>query len=83
MPIVACTKCGSVDIFSKLSGSQFGVYCSDCGAWIKWINKDEQRVIERQIEKNRMVPEEEEELICDISQFSDEELLEEIQRRMR
>ena len=38
-----CKKCGSIDLFMKESGNNIGLYCSDCGAWIKWLSKDEQR----------------------------------------
>jgi len=86
MATITCKKCGSLDVFIKPNGTQTGAYCSDCGAWIKWVGKDEQRLIERQIERNKeiaVVEEEEEEIVYDLSQFSNEELLEEIHRRMR
>lgn len=45
-----CKKCGSVSLHIKESGNNVGLYCSDCGAWLKWIGKDEQRAFERRIE---------------------------------
>lgn len=27
-----------------------GLHCSDCGKWITWLNKDDLRLAERQIE---------------------------------
>ena len=36
-----CKKCGSTDLFTKEKGGNTGLYCSDCGAWIKWLGKDE------------------------------------------
>ena len=36
-----CKKCGSLDLFIETKGSNTGLYCSDCGAWIKWLGKDE------------------------------------------
>ena len=41
-----CKKCGSVDLFTKTNGSAIGLYCSDCGAWIKWVGKNELRAFE-------------------------------------
>lgn len=41
-----CKKCGSVDLFTEVKGNNTGLYCSDCGAWIKWLNKNELRAFE-------------------------------------
>jgi len=41
-----CKKCDSSDLFTKSSGNNIGLYCSDCGAWIKWLNKNELRAFE-------------------------------------
>lgn len=41
-----CKKCGSVELFSEQKGNNIGLYCSDCGAWIKWLGKDELRAYE-------------------------------------
>lgn len=46
----ACPKCGSVDVFTESKGSQIGLYCGDCGRWIKWLPKDEIRLVNRFIE---------------------------------
>jgi len=46
----ACRKCGSAMFFIKDNGTQIGLYCSDCGAWQKWLGKDEQRLAEQWIE---------------------------------
>lgn len=48
MKIYRCPKCNSSDVFTETSGNQIGLYCGDCGKWIKWINKDEVRLIKRQ-----------------------------------
>lgn len=45
-----CRKCGNIDLFIKINGTQVGLYCSDCGAWQKWLSKDEQRLVEQWIE---------------------------------
>lgn len=44
-----CTKCNSEDLFIEKSGNNTGLYCSDCGKWITWLNKDEMRLAERWI----------------------------------
>lgn len=49
MKLFSCEKCGSADVFIKKSGNQTGLYCGDCGKWIKWLSKDEIRLAERQI----------------------------------
>lgn len=41
-----CKKCGSVDLFTKEKGGNTGLYCSDCGSWIKWLGKDELRAFQ-------------------------------------
>lgn len=48
-----CKKCGSMDVFIKENGSQTGLYCSDCGKWIKWLGKDELRLAELYIDSIR------------------------------
>ena len=37
-------KCGSNDFFFADKGNQKGVYCSYCGKWLKWADKDEQNL---------------------------------------
>jgi uncharacterized Zn finger protein len=41
-----CKRCGSEHVFLKSAGSNVGIYCADCGKWVKWATKDEVRVIE-------------------------------------
>lgn len=41
-----CTKCNSSDVFISKSGNNVGLYCDDCGAWLKWLGKDELRAFE-------------------------------------
>jgi len=49
-----CKKCGSVSLFTEKKGNNIGLYCKDCGAWIKWLGKDELKAFEHsQIEKNK------------------------------
>ena len=37
-------KCGSTDLFTEQKGNNLGLYCAECGKWIKWLNKDEARL---------------------------------------
>ena len=39
-------RCGSVPFQAKTEGNSIRLYCSVCGAWIKWIGKDEARAFE-------------------------------------
>lgn len=41
---ISCRKCGSKSFFTEIKGANTGLYCSDCGAWIKWLSEDELRV---------------------------------------
>lgn len=41
-----CKKCGSTDLFTKEKGNNIGLYCSDCGAYIKWLSKNELNAFE-------------------------------------
>lgn len=36
-----CKKCGSTSLHIEEKGNHTGLYCNDCGAWIKWLNKNE------------------------------------------
>lgn len=47
-----CKKCGSVSLYTENKGNNVGLYCSDCGAWIKWLGKDEARAFEHNKEEN-------------------------------
>lgn len=42
----SCNKCGSANLYTEAKGNNIGLYCNDCGAWIKWLNKNEVRVFE-------------------------------------
>lgn len=41
-------KCGSIEMFIGQSGNNTGLYCSKCGKWIKWLNKNELRAFEHE-----------------------------------
>ena len=38
-----CKKCGSVSLHTEVKGNNTGLYCDDCGAFQKWLGKDELR----------------------------------------
>ena len=41
-----CKKCGSISLHTETKGNNVGLYCNDCGAWIKWLGKNELRAFE-------------------------------------
>lgn len=43
MMATKCRKCGSVDLTIRNVGEHTGLYCCKCGAWQKWLSKDEIR----------------------------------------
>lgn len=42
-------KCGCDDFFFADKENQTGIYCSYCGKWLKWANKDEQNLRMKQV----------------------------------
>lgn len=42
---ITCRKCGIVDGFIEEKGAQTGLYCDKCGRWIKWLPRDEARLL--------------------------------------
>ena len=48
-----CKKCGSISLHTEVKGNNTGLYCDDCGAFQKWLGKDELRAFEyaKQTEK--------------------------------
>ena len=51
----ACRKCGSGDLFIEQHGNQLGLYCSDCGAWQKWLSPEEWRLASNWINEYKKV----------------------------
>ena len=41
-----CKKCGSIALHTEAKGNNTGLYCDDCGAFVKWLGKDELRAFE-------------------------------------
>ena len=44
-----CKKCGSISLHTEVKGNNTGLYCDDCGAWVKWLGKDELRAFEHSV----------------------------------
>ena len=42
--IQKCNKCGYSSLFTAQMGSNIGLYCKSCGAWQKWLSKNEARL---------------------------------------
>lgn len=43
--IEKCKRCGSNDLFVEIKKSNIrGLYCGNCGLWLKWITKQELQV---------------------------------------
>ena len=85
--------CGFEEFHTKQNtkinnGIQTGLYCSSCGRWIKWMGKEEFRLYEKYlefIETEKIggdIEEDEFENQFDITQVSNEDLLEELIRRI-
>lgn len=49
-----CKKCESVSLHTEVKGNNTGLYCDDCGAWVKWLGKDELRAFEHS-KKNQIL----------------------------
>jgi transcription elongation factor Elf1 len=52
-----CLKCPSKEVFIEQVGNNTGLYCADCGKWIKWLNKEDHRLAKRYIEEMKLVKE--------------------------
>lgn len=50
-----CRKCGGTSLHTEAKGSNTGLYCDICGAWLKWLSKDELRAFEYG-KKNKVLP---------------------------
>ena len=65
-----CKKCGSVSLHTEVKGSNTGLYCDDCGAWVKWLGKDELRAFEHsKKEKVNNVPSNGKDIILRLKEF--------------
>ena len=44
-PHLTCKKCGSINQTAVIKGARYGIYCKDCGAFIKWADDHQKAVI--------------------------------------
>lgn len=51
-----CKKCGRISLYGEMKTNN-GLYCDECGAWIKWLSEDESRGFEHS-QKNKKQEEE-------------------------
>ncbi len=49
-------KCGHNDFFFATKGNQTGIYCSNCGKWLKWADKDEQNLALKTESTEKAIP---------------------------
>lgn len=40
-------NCGNDDFFFHSKGNQVGIYCSYCGKWFKWADKNERNLAQK------------------------------------
>jgi len=47
-----CSKCGCKKMFTEQHGNNTGLYCSNCGKWVRWLSKDELRAFEHALQES-------------------------------
>ena len=50
MERIVCKKCASIDYETRKEGCHIGLYCKDCGKWIKWQSKTDFYIVKREPE---------------------------------
>lgn len=46
-----CRMCGSTRVKAEPKGEKVGLYCLDCDAWVKWVDRKEGNRINRELAK--------------------------------
>lgn len=69
-----CSKCGRNIMFTKVVGNNVGLYCRSCGAWQKWLNKNEKNLFENN--QNREIEDRLKDFIDAIEDRIDAEMME-------
>lgn len=46
--LAQCSRCGHDDFYFADKSNRKGIYCSYCGKWLKWADKDEQNLAAKQ-----------------------------------
>lgn len=57
-PNIQCKKCQSMDQLAIKKSGRWGIYCKNCGAYIKWASKEQTVIINARtayIEKQKEV----------------------------
>lgn len=62
-----CKKCGSISLHTEVKGNNTGLYCDDCGSWIKWLPKDELRAFEYSQNRGKRIEIKPVDEICDVN----------------
>lgn len=62
-----CKKCGSISLHTVVKGNNTGLYCDDCGSWIKWLSKDELRAFEHSKGRGKRVENKPVDEACDVN----------------
>jgi len=50
---MTCEYCKSEVLFLKQADNKTGVYCKNCGRWLKWIDAAEKATVEQLIERQK------------------------------
>lgn len=50
---MVCGYCKSDIVFLKDSEDKTGVYCQNCGRWLKWVDQEEKAKLMAEIEKRK------------------------------
>lgn len=48
-----CSYCKSEFLYLKETDNKTGLYCQNCGRWLKWVDDDEKAKIQSEIEKRK------------------------------
>jgi hypothetical protein len=64
-----CSKCGGYSFYMKIQGNNTGLYCSNCGRWIKWLNKDERRAFEHSQNNEPNIVQETNDIVTRLNDF--------------
>lgn len=48
-----CNKCNSTKLFLLDKGVHHGLYCKECGSWVKWVSNKNLDVIKEIIKEGK------------------------------
>jgi len=64
-----CKKCGSVSLHTEIKGNNTALYCDDCGAFQKWLGKDELRAFNYSQKENSNICADNKEMAARLKEF--------------